>query len=104
MKTIEIFGGGTYSYVRNHLALCAPAFGRTAKNLSDLFHNEVQGKMMVNLHLTRMVIPYSTLITNEDVKQRLDEVIKNLNTKIDITKVNANTTNSYDKLRVPQQS
>ena len=35
-KQIYIFGGGTFSHVRNHMALAAPAFGETAKRLAEL--------------------------------------------------------------------
>lgn len=39
-KRVEILGGGTFSYVRNHLAICAPAFGETAYKISCLFHHD----------------------------------------------------------------
>lgn len=32
-KRVVILGGGTFSHVRTHLALAAPAFGTTAKQL-----------------------------------------------------------------------
>lgn len=35
MKKIIILGGGTFSPIRNHLSLCAPAFGTTAKYLYE---------------------------------------------------------------------
>ena len=66
-KQIHIYGGGTFSYVRTHLALAMPAFGETAKKLEILckerFHN-----MDVNLHLTKMANSDSKLVTNEDVE------------------------------------
>ena len=31
-----ILGGGTFQPIRNHLALCAPAFGTTAKTMKEL--------------------------------------------------------------------
>ena len=68
MKTL-ILGGGTYQPIANHLALCAPAFGTTAKKLSE----KIQGSELV---LTRMADPTSKLITNEDVDSFLTEKLK----------------------------
>ena len=42
MKKIYILGGGTFNYVRNHLALAAPAFGETARKLKTLFNKEIK--------------------------------------------------------------
>ena len=42
IKRIHIIGGGTFKYVRNHLSLCAPAFGETAKTL----HHALLGRYM----------------------------------------------------------
>ena len=33
-KKISILGGGTNTYISNHLALSAPAYGTTAKTLA----------------------------------------------------------------------
>ena len=52
-KQIHIFGGGTVSHVRNHLALAAPAYGSTAKALATLC-KQIIPKMETVLHLTRM--------------------------------------------------
>ena len=35
MKKVHVIGGGTFSDIRTHLALCAPAFGYTAKKLNE---------------------------------------------------------------------
>jgi len=86
MKTIEIIGGGTISHVRNHLALCAPAYGSTAKKLKNYFHNKLFNNRDypslsdVNLHLTKMA--GGDLETNEDVSKLLDKIIANPDTKI----------------------
>ncbi len=80
-KTINILGGGTFSYVRNHLALAMPAFGTTAKVLSDLCHKRFD-KMDIWLHLTKMADTTSGLITNEDVDSLVKELIANYDTKI----------------------
>lgn len=72
--TIHIFGGGTFSHVRSHLALAAPAFGNTARQLWNKFHvthtpNELK------LHLTKMADHMSSVITNEDVEAEIDKLI-----------------------------
>lgn len=67
--TIHIFGGGTVQHVRNHMALCAPAYGQTARKLFDDLGPEAR------LHLTRMADFQSTMETNEDVEMRLREVL-----------------------------
>lgn len=68
--TIHIFGGGTLQYVRNHLALCAPAYGATARKLHSL-----AGEAYSVLHLTKMADGSSSMETNEDVERRLGEVL-----------------------------
>lgn len=40
MKKIIILGGGTFMPIRNHLSLCAPAFGRTAQQIHHEFENK----------------------------------------------------------------
>jgi phosphopantothenoylcysteine synthetase/decarboxylase len=70
--TIHIFGGGTIQHVRSHMALCAPARGRTARRLAQLLSKE---DAQVQLHLTAMGDPDSDLETNEDVERRLREIL-----------------------------
>jgi len=104
MKKIHIIGGGTFSHVRNHLALAAPAFGKTARRLSELFGAAVRDlatnggkirslyeacvavedmKETVHLHLTKMAEPYfSKLVTNDDVSALLDELIADPETRV----------------------
>jgi hypothetical protein len=68
--TIHIFGGGTVQYVRNHKALCAPAYGHTARKLfAEL------GPDRARLHLTKMADYTSSMETNEEVDARLLEVL-----------------------------
>ena len=83
-KTIHIIGGGTFSYVRNHLALAAPAFGETALKLHEMFARSPArtGKTPDSdqfdpvLHLTKMARPgNSKLVTNEDVSDLVDQLI-----------------------------
>ncbi|WP_434715977.1 phosphopantothenoylcysteine decarboxylase domain-containing protein [Paraburkholderia sp. A3RO-2L] len=66
--TIHIFGGGTIQHVRNHLALCAPAYGNTARKLAYELEN-LPLKDEVKLHLTKMADPTSSMETNEDVSR-----------------------------------
>jgi len=79
MDTIHIIGGGTFSPVRNHLALSAMAFGETAKRLTDLLE---QGEYSVRLHLTKMADSRSKIITNDDVKKLIEELIDDPSTKV----------------------
>jgi hypothetical protein len=61
-KRVYILGGGTFSYVRNHLALAVPAFGETARRLDILCRRRFLD-MDVRLKLTRMADGRSFLIT-----------------------------------------
>lgn len=69
---IRIVGGGTVSHVRNHLALCAPAYGSTAKRLLALV--QAQGRE-ADLVLTRMADAKSRYETNDDLAQLADEIV-----------------------------
>ncbi len=70
--TIHIFGGGTIMHVRSHLALCAPAKGRTARQLAQHF---VDRGAQVKLHLTGLADADSVMDTNDDVEARLRDVL-----------------------------
>lgn len=95
MKMIYVIGGGTFSHVRNHLALAAPAFGTTARRLFELFADELdefadeldeldpkQREYGVELMLTKMARPSSHLVTNEDVQQQLEQLIADPDTRV----------------------
>ena len=83
MKTIHILGGGTFSHVRNHLALATPAFGKTARTLTDMFREAMDPfEYDVYCHLTKMADHNSTLITNEDVERFVDALVDDPDTKI----------------------
>lgn len=69
---IHVIGGGTVSYVRNHLALCAPAYGSTAKEIVAACGRH--GRKAA-LHLTRMADPASDIETNEDVGRLVDQLV-----------------------------
>lgn len=78
-KKIHIIGGGTFSHVRSHLALAAPAFGSTAKALYKLF-KESNTNLGVKLYLTKMAGGRNgvfKLETNSDI----DWLIVNLRSK-----------------------
>lgn len=75
-----IFGGGTVSHIRNHLALAAPAYGKTAKRLADLCPTYF-ANMDVDLQLTKMAGGHH-LETNDDISLALDKYLAD-----DLTKV-----------------
>lgn len=86
MKKIYIIGGGTFNYVRNHLAVSTPAFGETARKLKKLFEKELKTKNLqseyeVELVLTKMADHKSKLVTNDDVESYLETLIENKDTK-----------------------
>jgi hypothetical protein len=82
MPKIIVIGGGTFSHVRNHLSLCASAFGETARTLAETLRAEVRKRGQrfygVDLYLTKMADPTSKLVTNEDVDKLLDKLIATL--------------------------
>ena len=87
MKTINIIGGGTFSHVRNHLSLAAPAFGETAITLTQLFNDKLPSIMKddykVCRFLTKMADPmHSGLVTNQDVSDLVDKLIAYNDSKI----------------------
>jgi len=83
MKTIEIIGGGTVFHVRNHLALTAPAYGKTARYLSEACFDEGADHYDINLHLTKMASKgKSTLETNEDISNLIDTLTANPDVRI----------------------
>lgn len=84
MKTIEIIGGGTVFHVRNHLALTAPAYGKTARQLEVYCWEEnACDHFDIHLHLTKMANSgKGCLETNADISRLLDKLIANPDTKI----------------------
>lgn len=70
---IYIFGGGTITHVRNHFALCAPAYGGTARKLhAKLRHYPEVAK---SLELTKMASYLGHMETNDDVAAHLAEIL-----------------------------
>lgn len=81
MNKLYILGGGTVSYVRNHLALCAPAFGKTARQLYLLCEDRFTD-MKVYKILTKMADCKSNIITNDDIKQQVEGLKGDPGTKV----------------------
>lgn len=77
---LVILGGGTFSPIRNHLALCAPAFGNTARKL----HGKLPGS---KLYLTKMADSTSDLVTNEDVSNLINTLLDDISIKTIILNV-----------------
>lgn len=82
-KRIHIIGGGTFSHVRSHLALSAPAFGGTANQLMIEFSKQCfDPSYTITKHLTKMADSTSTLVTNQDVEELVDKLIADKETKV----------------------
>lgn len=84
LKKIQIIGGGTVFHVRNHLALTAPAYGKTACKLYRLCQDiDRECDYEPDIHLTKMASSgLSNLETNEDVSKLVDTWIADPETKI----------------------
>ncbi len=79
IKNIHIFGGGTVAHVTSHFAVCAPAYGKTALQLYRLCCDRFEAAD-VTLQATKMA--GGVLETNEDVAAKIEELKKDLNTKV----------------------
>jgi hypothetical protein len=80
-KTVMVLGGGTFSPVRAHLALCAPAFGKTARRLTSLCRDRFK-EMDVILRLTQMAGGRDSLATNGDVDKLVTKIINDNTVKV----------------------
>ena len=80
-KKIHIIGGGTNSFIANHFALSAPAYGGTAKQLSWMFKQHKDNKMEVVLHLTKMA-GGTFLETPEDIDHLVSLLIMDPDTRV----------------------
>ena len=83
-KRIHVIGGGTVSHVRGHLALCAPAYGGTARRLHELA-TEKFANMDVVLNLSKLAVggeAPGSFETNEDLATLLDALVANPATKV----------------------
>lgn len=79
-KKIHVIGGGTVFHVRPHLALCSPAYGKTALELAKLCQEKAVN-LDTEIHLTKMA-GGSTLETNADIEKLIDGLIADPATKI----------------------
>ncbi len=85
---VHVIGGGTIRHIRPHLALSAPAYGGTARDLAYIL--EFRNEKSIALHTTRMAgreeaynegygwltrDPSSPLETNDDVSRLIDELV-----------------------------
>lgn len=87
-KRIAIIGGGTNSYISNHLTLSAPAYGSTAKHLTVEFEAHKDNKMKVDLYLTKMASNGTSEIdTPEDVEALVDKLVADPDTRVIIFNV-----------------
>ena len=80
-REVHIVGGGTFSHVRKHLSLAAPAFGSTAQRLAELFASFATS-LDTHVHLTKMADPNSNIVTNDDLRQLARQLVLSYNTKI----------------------
>lgn len=96
-KKIYVLGGGTVFHVRPHLAISAPAYGKSAVSLSKKILDKLAmtGNVdtQVHLGLTKMAagglterrdIPHTHMIgeTNQDVAQFLERIVSDPDTKM----------------------
>jgi hypothetical protein len=80
MKTNHVIGGGTVFHVRPHLALSAPAYGATARQIHRYLENVLPTDINL-LHLTRMA-GGQTLETNEDIAKLVGSIVADKETGI----------------------
>ena len=60
IKQVYIFGGGTVAHIANHFAVCAPAYGTTAKTLRHIMEYDKRfDNMRVNMELTKKTGGYN---------------------------------------------
>lgn len=90
-KKIAILGGGTNTYISNHLALSAPAYGTTARILANKFKEHPENKMDVELILTKMArigrFRNNSPDTPEDVEALVDKLVADPDTRVIIFNV-----------------
>lgn len=91
IKKIHVIGGGTVSHVRPHFALCAPAYGETARKIArgfSLYREDNKDAdpdlvYLVKTHLTKMAGggPRAPE-TNEDVDALISDIVADSESKI----------------------
>lgn len=73
IKNVHIFGGGTVAHLTNHFALSAPAYGTIAKEIAGIALHTFKASN-IKLELTKMADPSSTIETNQDLINRIEEL------------------------------
>jgi ribulose-5-phosphate 4-epimerase/fuculose-1-phosphate aldolase len=88
-KKCLILGGGTMSHIGAHLALTAPAYGKTARQISEIFPLRCKEKLETHLVTTKMATDLNVntywdkdLDTIDDVSELVDKIVKDLSVKI----------------------
>lgn len=76
---IHVVGGGTIVHVRNHLALAAPAYGSTAREIAGICTRLGHD---TRLTLTRMADTSSPYETNDDMARLAGEIVANKHSRI----------------------
>lgn len=79
-KVCHIYGGGTVSHVASHLALAAPAYGKTARYLAREAA-QILHKMDIELHLTKMA-GGNLLETNDHIATHVANVVDDPATRV----------------------
>ncbi len=85
MKKIVTIGGGTTFHIRPHLALSAPAYGQTAREIQHTvkrYWNSEHNDYSTPLYLTRMAGGDKSLDTNEDISKLVDSLIADKDVKV----------------------
>ncbi len=77
---VHILGGGTVFHIGPHCALSAPAYGTTARIISDLILTDYHS--LSHVHLTRMCGALRGPETNEDVAKLVDDLVADPHTKM----------------------
>lgn len=74
-KQVHIFGGGTVNFIRNHLAITAPAYGSTARKLEGLVKERFSPDTEIKMHLTKMA-GGDKLESNKDIHAEIENLVK----------------------------
>lgn len=75
MNKCLIYGGGTFTHGKCHLALATPAFGTTARQLKTIFDQRAINYQN-ELILTKMADFSSRIVTNTDLYYNIIQAIK----------------------------
>ena len=81
MNKCIILGGGTFTEAKCHLALAAPAFGNTARQLHNICVRGLTG-FDIQLILTKMADHASDIITNTDLYWKVNSLIEDKSVKV----------------------